>query len=40
MSPAASAGYDENSQRRAAALAEREALRILLREKERLSGMS
>jgi hypothetical protein len=40
MSPAASAGYDEISQCRAAALAEREASRILLREKERLSGMT
>jgi hypothetical protein len=40
MSPAASARYDEISQRRAAALAEREASRILLREKEMLSGMT
>ena len=39
MSQAASARYDEISQRRAAALAEREALQILLREKEMLSGM-
>jgi hypothetical protein len=39
-SPAASAGYDEDAQRRAAAMAEREASRILLLEKERLSGRS
>jgi hypothetical protein len=40
MSPAASARYDEISQCCAAALAEREASRILLREKEMLSGMT
>jgi hypothetical protein len=40
MSPAASTRYDEISQRCAAALAEREALQILLREKEKLSGMT
>jgi hypothetical protein len=40
ISPAASTRYDEISQRRAAALAEREASRILLREKEMLSGMT
>jgi hypothetical protein len=39
-SPAASAGYDEDVQRCAAAKAEREASRILILEKERLSGRS
>jgi hypothetical protein len=39
MSPAASARYDEISQRSASALAEREASRILLWEKEMLSGI-